>query len=353
MNMRHHPSTTRRGFTLIELLLVISLMGIIMTLVVPSYLQFLERAEVRREAETFVQSLRTARQIAMDRNQRVRLVFADRELASAATDLDLVPKRSFTTYTFDVPALPQGGSQFMPFSFGSKQEKRLPEFAQMAFVSVPSGFVGQWIPLAEAEGWTTFSEEVEMKPGTNNPSFFNQPVATELPTITGQNRAIWDGPFYFTPDTIWDYTSAESYLPSSPMGRYPQNYHQTPYPQSYSRSATEDMPVEPSRIYSSSQSRYMRYDELWNSNQPLNYFNDIVSHVGDFKETGVVEDRGTANRRFFDLHGIEFNPRGECTWSGGASLSFRFQPDNNTYPWFDVVVDEITGLARIESPRVE
>ena len=68
-----------RGWSLTELLIVLAIMGIVSALAGPSYQTWTARGQARSATVEIVSELRLARQLAMARRERLRVVF-DREL---------------------------------------------------------------------------------------------------------------------------------------------------------------------------------------------------------------------------------------------------------------------------------
>ena len=77
-NMRREFQRQEQGWSLTELLTVLAIMGIMAALAGPSYQAFAARAQARSATVEIASELRLARQLAMARRERLRVVF-DRE----------------------------------------------------------------------------------------------------------------------------------------------------------------------------------------------------------------------------------------------------------------------------------
>ncbi|HEU0069279.1 MAG TPA: prepilin-type N-terminal cleavage/methylation domain-containing protein, partial [Nitrospiraceae bacterium] len=76
--MPKKSQSQEQGWSLIELLIVLSIMGIMAALAGPSYQTLVARAQARSVTIEIASELRLARQLAMARRERLRVIF-DRE----------------------------------------------------------------------------------------------------------------------------------------------------------------------------------------------------------------------------------------------------------------------------------
>jgi type IV fimbrial biogenesis protein FimT len=76
--MPRESQMQEQGWSLTELLIVLAIMGIISILAWPSYQTFSTRAQARSATVEIASELRLARQLAMARRERLRIIF-DRE----------------------------------------------------------------------------------------------------------------------------------------------------------------------------------------------------------------------------------------------------------------------------------
>lgn len=345
----------RAGFTLLELLSVISIF-VIMAAVVGASFSHVRRFQIKAEAQKLSSVLRSARQYALENGVHTRVVFADTELEEH-TEGRLPAGRAYGAYAFFKPTLPNGGSDYKPYE---TPDGLTPEFASMPFVSIPSGFVGQFRPLPGSEKWRVIDarvsmeafvpEEAEIEAGFNR-DFFDE--SNTLATLGGDGGATgqrYISQFYYNPAQFWDPDGRAYYLPNVPNAAYPLNYYQTPYPRAYPLKSSRNMPSEPSVFVANGNA--LRYDELWSDQAKLEFFHEIEKHAGNYKKLGQPESGSGTVRRFFDLKGIEFSPKGLPTLTWTEGVVFQFLPSGDEpLSAYEVTVDRNTGLAQVRAAR--
>jgi type II secretory pathway pseudopilin PulG len=311
----------------LELLVVMVIISILFGVAVPAFQRMMEGMAPRQAAEEFAAALRTARQYAIANNVRTRVVFADAEL-EAASGNELRKGTSFAIYAFYTPFLPTGATEIQPLRGASTTRI---EFAQMPTLSLPAGFVGQWIPCPGAPDWRTPRSTVEVLSdyATNNAEAF-------LRTNFYQPPKVWaagdDVPDFF-----------ESTNKAAP---FPINYFQTPYPTSYGLITTNLPPDENSVIAlpGIDPPVYRNFREIWPTNLAYRFF-DVYTDNKD-GSLGTIEAGGQSGRRFYNLPGIEFTPLGQTSFTG-AMATFTFRSKTQTNNAFEVVLDPNLGLSEI------
>jgi len=76
-NMLSHPVILRQqGFTLVELMIAVAVLGILLSVGVPSFKAWLLNTKIRTTAEAMQNGLQLARAEAVRRNERVRFVIS-------------------------------------------------------------------------------------------------------------------------------------------------------------------------------------------------------------------------------------------------------------------------------------
>ena len=106
------------------------------------------------------------------------------------------------------------------------------------------------------------------------------------------------------------------------------------------------MPDEPS-TFEVNGSR-MSYKDLWSDRVDLFFFHEIEEHTGSFTDLGKIESGADDKRRFFDLKGIEFSPKGLPTFTWAEEIKFVFLPNKDEPDSaFEVTIDRNTGLAHV------
>ena len=336
------------AFTLLELLVVMTIFVIITSIVVGS-VSYVQTQRSRSEAERLASLLRSARQYAVENSTHTRVVFADAELEKA-TGEQLLAGKAYGAYAFFTPTLPSGGSDYKPFV---GKEGLTPEFASMTFTSIPSGFVGQFRPLPNSERWRIVDkrinmvafvpEDAEIEGGFSRDFLDDRNLIAEEDSSSPGRQKPYRSQFFYNPAHFWDPDGRSYYLPNVPNATYPRNYFQTPYPTAFPLITTRAMPDEPSTF--EVQGKALSYTDLWPERADLRYFDEIDDHTGDYKKLGQPDSGGDSDRRFFDLRGIEFSPKGIPTLTWAEEVVFQFQRDDDPSPAFDVILDRHTGLA--------
>jgi len=295
------------------------IIAILFAMGVPAFQKMMEGMAPRQAAEEFLSAVRTARQYAVDNSVRTRLVFASEEMAAATTNTALVATNSYSIHTFFVPRQPFGGTDWRDNATGN-------EFSQMPTISLPSGFVGQWIPCPLAPKWRTLN-----RVALTGALFSNAPTTNFLAN------------HFYNPPTYWvPYPLGTNFFARGHMfSVYPENYLQSPSGQAYGLLTTNRPMPESSYVVRDGQS--VTYDELWVTNFAYTYFRST-----DPQYLGAYEDSATSPRRFFSTHGIEFDSQGIPTFQWTNQLVFRFAQPRNTNNYYDVVIDRAVGLPRIE-----
>lgn len=84
----HHREPCRanpRGFTLIELIVAITLLGLLVTLAIPSFTSWIRNSQIRTVAEALQTGVRAAQAEAVRRNRQVVMWFTDGDPAAGGT----------------------------------------------------------------------------------------------------------------------------------------------------------------------------------------------------------------------------------------------------------------------------
>ena len=311
------------GFTLVELVVVVAIMAIVATLTVTIWRNALIDRAPRQAAAEIAEALNQAQRYARSHSVRTRVVIATP--AFAASMPQALPQAGgfcYAIYVFHLPTPPNLPSEWNKQAAGA-------ELAPMVATSLPAGFVGQWIPCPKAPQWRALPQGVAIdSPLFTQPvdSIFPQPAQTWAPYPQGSNP--------FSTQTM--------------HAIFPQNYRQTPVPAAYDLTQTNLPPEEPSSLLLDGEPlKY--YDSatplksLWPLNTPYTYF------AGASPLTlGQVEDASMgASRRFFDLHGVEFDAQGRVylPWTDELQLNVyaASQPKNAVH----VVLSRATHRARV------
>ena len=348
------------GFTLLELLVVISIF-VAMAAVVGASFNHVQRYRIKGEAQKLASLLRSARQYAVENGVHTRVVFAD-EAIEELTEGRLEAERAYGAYSFFKPVLPAGGSDYQTFADSGSEDGATIEIASLPFISIPSGFVGQFIPLPGSESWREIDprvrmdafvpEDADIEPGYSRLFFDNNNPLATLETTGGEASRRYVSEFYYNPVNFWDSEARAYYLPNIPNSAYPKNYFQTPYPRAYPLKASRMMPTEPAAPNALGIS--LTYREMWSDQAEYEFFHDIEDHTGDYKKLGLPDSDSDPpeDRRFFDLKGIEFSPKGLPTLTWADEVVFRFQRDaDRPVPAYEVTLDRNTGLAHVRLAR--
>jgi type IV fimbrial biogenesis protein FimT len=105
-------ATKARGFTLIELLITFTLIGILVTLGLPSFTQWIRNSQIRSVAEALQNGLRLAQTEAVRRNQAVVINFTN--AANPEKDPVLAANgKNWSIQTISSPLIAQGATEFI------------------------------------------------------------------------------------------------------------------------------------------------------------------------------------------------------------------------------------------------
>lgn len=99
-----------RGFTLIELAIVILIIGILVTLGMPSFSIWMANSRVRAVAESLQNDLRQAQAEAVRRNRQVAFVLTNNANPSAATVAAVTPAKNWSVRALPLLNSDEGGS---------------------------------------------------------------------------------------------------------------------------------------------------------------------------------------------------------------------------------------------------
>jgi len=329
------PRLQPGGYTLVEMILVIAIIGVLIGLSVSSFDKMRDNMAPRNAAMEFMSALRIAHQYSMDNSVRTRLVFADTNIPLSALGGGLLATNSYGIYAFYVPKQPLGGTQYNANTVGN-------EYSMMPTLSIPSGFVGEWIPCPIQPKWRTLSKRVVV---SDNSRFFA--TATTMSNFYMSN--------YYSPLQTWvpvNYTGANSsnFFGSQTMNAtYPLNYDQTPYPVSYRLATTNVATTESSYLSNGSGGNQVYGPQgtngfIWPTNVNYRYFVGTSSTL-----LGAIDTNPPATRKFFDLPGVEFDTRGFPTFNS-TNLTFVFTEKRNTNNYYQVVIDSTVGIPRLIGP---
>ena len=101
----------QRGVTLIEVMLGLAILGILLTLAIPSFTQFLQNQKIKNAAETTLQGLNLARTEAVRRNASMRFQFVSAltsGCALSATAMNWVVSQADPSGACDTAPSPTG-----------------------------------------------------------------------------------------------------------------------------------------------------------------------------------------------------------------------------------------------------
>ncbi len=298
------------GFSLIEVLAVVVIIAVVAGLTVTVFEGEKNHGAPRLDALEFASTVESARQYAVTRKQRVRIVFADEELEKHTVG-EFKKGQAYGVYYFYVPHVPNevNGPQSLTNSDRS-------EVVPLGVSVLPSGFVGQWMPCNEVASWRKLPPQV----------------------VVSVN---WTS--YPTPSSVWSPATEgmDTSAATNAMSPFPANYVQTPYPQSYALVTT----VQPPDEMTFSQGKAVNFQALWSQSVVLNYFD--ISGVENLSAFGQLESATTTNRRFFDLSGFEYDENGKLYLKDTNALEINFVDQNRTNNTATIRLDTETGLPKL------
>ena len=319
MRRRREPG----GFTLLELLCVVALLLVLLRLG-SSALEGWERGSgSRMAAQSFVQALSEARELARRRGCRTRVVFS----LAGARQADLPeeeqpPLNAFALFVFQEPADPaQIGSLQAPtraVESTSGSDTPLLEWVALSSAALPEGLVGQWVRCPERLRWTRLEDGVTVE-------------GELLDEWTQKGFTAFQAQHYYQPEATWDAKATVTAHGKSNLARFPASYPRTPFPFDYPL-VSAPLPASET-VWDYAREREVPARELWGS-QPLRQFVGLAN----------------PQTHSFELPGLEFAPDGSLATRQLTPVKVRFHPLHRAQPAYEVATVPATGRAALLQP---
>lgn len=303
--------SNQRGFSLLETLCVVGCISVAIGLIGGSTWHVQSSMALRNSAAEFLQTVKTARQYAIDHQCRTRVAFRAGVYSDDATLRAKSEERTYRIHSFLIPSsAPGDAGRWVAVTNEAKPQQT--EWARVELVPRSTSMVGRWTVCELDPKAKQISDVIKV-----TSPLFDHFRDDEPDQFFADN--------FFTPETTWTETGADPYQPRNCLSVYPDDYRRTPTDLG-PFVLTGELP-EKEKCFDPFSGETVQATQFW---------------PGTVRFIGGANKEGTA-----ELPGVEFGPDGSlaCAWTPQLEFTFAYEKQPKTN--FVVVIDTATGLARI------
>jgi hypothetical protein len=304
-----------KGFSFVEVLTVVGIAATALALTGGISWHLLASMQLRTTATELLETLKSARRYAIDQRCRTRVAFRPGLYSSDPAVRAANPERSYRMHVFTIPGTRRAeGPRWMPVNSPLDEGKSPTEIPWTQLHSAPrsESLVGRWLVSDSARRRHIVPDAVDV-------------LSPMFDQFQQDGAAAFFKANYFTPDSVWIAHAWDAASPENCYSHFPKDYHLTP---------ADDGPVviegvlpEDEKCWDPKTRRMVSAQSLWSGE---------MMYVRGFKDTDLQE-----------LPGVEFLPDGSLAAAWTREIEFRVQPEGRMHPYYLVVIDTATGLARL------
>jgi type II secretory pathway pseudopilin PulG len=307
-----------RGFSLTETLCVIGCIAAALAMLGGTTWHVQSSMQLRNSAAEFLQTVKTARQYAVDHRCRTRIAFRAGLFREDETTAANDALRTYRIHAFIVPSSTPGDAGRWVRLGGADTKEAHAEWARVELTPRSESLVGRWLVC-------------DLDPKARRVADVVKVTSPLFERFRGDEPDKFFAENFYTPETTWAFDKCDPHEPKNCFSVFPENYRSTP---------AGAGPV-------------LLTGALPAKEECLDPMTGVAVSASTFWPGDVRFIRGASADGSEELPGIEFQPDGSlaCVWT--RELAFSFAYANRPQTNYVVLIDTATGLARIEQPAVK
>lgn len=309
----------RAGFSVLEVLCVMGCITAAIAMLGGTTWHVQSSMQLRNSATEFLQTIKTARQYAVQHRCRTRVALRAGLFSENPEIAAKAEQRTYRIRAFVIPSSQVGDSgRWVPVTTqrsGSGKKNNadaMAEWARMETAPRSESLVGRWI-------------KCELDPHTRSVPDVVSVTSPLFERFRADEPDVFFEENFYSPETTWTRDVTDPYETANCFSAYPSDYWLTP---------TDEGAV-------------LLTGTLPENEQCLDPITDSIVQASQFWPGSVEFIRGQNDSAMEELPGIEFQPDGSlaCQWSSEIEIAFAYQ--NRPQTQYHVIIDVATGHARI------